>query len=153
MQWETVVTAIRDGSYCAQTVADLREMLQACMEIQASNPVVLRRADHAAEIIRGELASRFISGEPVWQALQRAVAELAAQVPNDHDVLLQVSDVSVVNAEFVAPHTFLFSGRNSSGLQVTLVIHFSKLDACVVNLPKVGPNRIITGFRPMKSVL
>ena len=127
-------------------LGELREMLKECMDIHGSNPIALHRITHAAEIIRGELSSRFHSGEPTWLALKRSVDELVGRVPQDHDVLLQVSDVSVLKAEFIAPHTFFFEGINQNGHHTGMVIHFSKLDARVVYLPKRGPSRVITGF-------
>jgi hypothetical protein len=69
MGWEIAAAAVNDGSYTTQSVGELRDMLRECMGVSGSNPVVLHKVNHAAEIIRGELASRFMSGEPTWQAL------------------------------------------------------------------------------------
>jgi|ERR1700722_3688492 len=146
MACENVIKAIMDGSYRTKSVDDLSEMLIVCMDIHGPNPIAMHRITHAAEIIRAELASRFLSGKPTWLALRRAVDDLVQSAPKDHDVVIQCGDVSVVNARFIEPHTFLFEGINHGGHQTGKVIHFSKLDAQVVFLPKRGPQRVITGF-------
>jgi hypothetical protein len=66
-------------------------------------------------------------------------------------VLVQCGDVSVIKARFIEPHTFLFEGINQNGHQTGKVIHFSKLDAQVVFIPKRGPDRVITGFANGRS--
>jgi hypothetical protein len=57
----------------------------------------------------------------------------------------------VIKARFIEPHTFLFEGINQNGHQTGKVIHFSKLDAQVVFIPKRGPDRVITGFANGRS--
>lgn len=126
--------------------ADLREMLRACMDIQGANPIAHHRITHAAEILRGELESRLHSGLFTWLALKRSIDEIARVAPEDHDVVIQVHDVLVLKADFLAPHSFRFQGVDQSGHRTALVIHFSQLDARVVYLPKRGPSRVVTGF-------
>jgi len=145
MYQELVVKAIMEGSYRTKSVDDLSQCLIHCMDIQGSNPIALHRATHAAAIIRMELSTR-LAGLPTWVALQRAVEDLAAQAPEDHDVLIQVRGVSVNSARFIEPHTFVFEGVNQDGHPTGMVVHFSQLDARVVYLPKRGPSRVITGF-------
>jgi len=146
MEYENAISSVNDGSYLTKSLPELREMLRACMDIHGSNPIALHRVGQAAEIIRNELSSRFQSGEPTWNALQESVASLVSSSPQDHDVVVLVSDVIVHQAKFIGPHTFLFEGVNQQGHQTMLVVHFSKLDARVVYLPKRGPSRVVTGF-------
>ena len=86
-----------------------------------------------------------LSGYATWRALEDAVAELKRIAPQDHDVLVQVGDVSVLKARFIEPHAFLFEGINRNGHHAGIVIHFSQLAARVVYLPK-RRRAIITGF-------
>ena len=89
---------------------------------------------------------RLLSGDATWHALQQAVNQLAAVAPKDHDVLLQVFDIAMLNARYIEPHTFLFEGIDGSGNRTGIVCHFTQLAARVVYLPKRGPSRVVTGF-------
>ena len=146
MTYDDAIRSVQECSYTSASEADLREMLRACMDIHGNNPTAHHRCTHAAEIIRQELQSRFLSGERTWLALQKCVVELERVAPKDHDVLITVDDVVVLEAYFLQPHSFLFKGVNQSGHQTGMVVHFSQLDARVVYLPKRGPARVITGF-------
>ena len=101
----------------------------------------------AAQIVVPSL----LSGESTWLALACAVKQLTSVAPEDYDVLIQVGDVSVLEARFIEPHTFAFKGLNQEGHQTWAVIHFSQLNARIVYHPKRGPNRRITGFCPDPS--
>jgi hypothetical protein len=60
---------------------------------------------------------RLLSGEATWAALQSAVQHLLSLAPQDHDVLLQVFDLNVLEARYIQPHTFLFKGIEQDGNQ------------------------------------
>jgi hypothetical protein len=85
-------------------------------------------------------------GESTWCALKRAVANLATRVPDDHDVLVLIGDVAVLEAEFNEPHTFLFCGINSDGAHTAVVAHYTQVLARIVCRPKLGLRRVMTGF-------
>jgi hypothetical protein len=89
-----------------------------------------------------------LSGGATWLALKRAVEDLASLAPQDHDILIQVGDLAILEAEFVKPHTFLFQGLNQDGHRTWSVLHFSQLNARIIYLPKRGKQRVITGFSP-----
>lgn len=99
---------------------------------------------HAAQVALPSL----LSGEATWRSLNFAVEELTRLAPDDHDILIQVGEITVLVARFIEPHTFLFEGVNQDGHQTRIIIHFSQLTARVVYLPKRGPSRRITGFSP-----
>lgn len=145
---DDALKAIRTGAYLSCSEPELRELLSGCLNISGSNPPYLHRADRAAEIIRGELASRFLSGEATWMALQRTTQELLRVAPPDHDVFILVGDIRVATVSFIKPHSFVFDGFDQRGHQTSLILHFSRLEARVVYLPKRGPDRIVTGFGP-----
>lgn len=92
------------------------------------------------------LMPSLLSGNCTWLALQRAVDDLVSSAPENHDVLIQVGDISVIDARFIAPHTFIFTGFNHAGHRTGMVMHFSQVCAQVVYLPKRGPDRVVTGF-------
>jgi len=143
---DDALKAIRTGAYLSCSEPELRELLGGCLNLSGSNPPYLHRVDQAAEIIRGELASRFLSGEASWLALQRTTQDLLRVAPPDHDVLILVGDIRVVTVSFIKPHSFVFDGFDGSGHQTSLILHFSRLEARVVYLPKRGPDRVVTGF-------
>lgn len=58
MTHDDAIKAVQEATYRSASEDDLREMLRACMDIHGSNPIALHRITHAAEVIRGELASR-----------------------------------------------------------------------------------------------
>ena len=45
-----------------------------------------------------------LSGDATWFALKREIDRLVSSVPQDHDVLILVGDVTVLEAEFIEPH-------------------------------------------------
>ena len=96
--------------------------------------------------VSSEIHRRLLSGDATWIALERAVNDLVSSAPQDHDVLVQVRDVSVLKAFFIKPHTFLFEGFDQDGHRTRIIIHFSQVEARVVYLPKRGPDRVVTGF-------
>lgn len=87
-----------------------------------------------------------LSGDATWCALKQAIEDMTRLAPEDHDILIRVGDICVLQARFVEPHTFLFEGFDQHGLHAGVVIHFSQLHARIVYLPKRGPSRVITGF-------
>jgi hypothetical protein len=92
------------------------------------------------------LLPHLLSGDATWTALRMAVDDLVSRAPQDHDVLLQVFDLAVHEAQFIEPHTFLFEGIGQDGNRAGIVCHFTQVIARVVYLPQSGPNRVITGF-------
>lgn len=145
---DDALNAIRTGAYLSCGEPELRELLSGCLNISGTNPLYLQRAGQAAEIIRSELASRYLSGEAMWLALQSTTQDLLRVAPPDHDVFILVGDIRVVTVSFIKPHSFVFDGFDGSGHQTSLILHFSRLEARVVYLPKRGPDRIVTGFGP-----
>ena len=93
-----------------------------------------------------EIQRRLLCGDATWAALELAVNNLIISAPQDHDILIQVRDISVLKARFIKPHTFLFEGIDQNGHRTGMVLHFSQVEARVVYLPKRGPDRVITGF-------
>ncbi|MFA6561263.1 MAG: hypothetical protein WCV00_05090 [Verrucomicrobiia bacterium] len=101
-------------------------------------------------IVAGERQSvvmhHLMSGVATFDALKKAVAQLVADAPTDHDVVIAAFGISVVNVHFLQPHSFLFSGFDEDGNKTAVVVHYSQMVARVVYLPKRGKNRVITGF-------
>lgn len=146
MTYDHAINSVQEGAYRSATETDLREMLRACMDIHGANLTALHRINQAAEILRGELASRFLSGERTWLALKCAIHALESVAPKDHDVIIQVGGLSVHKARFIEPHSFLFEGVNQNSHRGAIVIHFSQLNASIVFVPQQGPSRVVTGF-------
>jgi hypothetical protein len=96
-----------------------------------------------------ELQLRHTSGDATWRALQGAVDYLVKSAPQDHDVLLQMFNLTVLKAQFIKPHTFLFEGIGQDGNRSAIVAHFSQVVARVVYLPKRSETKVITGFAPV----
>jgi hypothetical protein len=115
-------------------------------EIAWMPPPGVLATQEQTRIMRG-----MMSGDATWIALHEAVAELQRLAPQDHDVLIQVGDVSVLKARFIEPHAFLFEGINEDGHHTGIVIHFSQLAARVIYRPKRGPERVVTGFSSTPS--
>jgi hypothetical protein len=151
MSPDDAIKSVSSGGYLSASEEDLRALLAASLHVSGSNPPYLHRANQAAEIIRSELASRFLSGAATWLALKRTTEELCRIAPPDHDVIILVSDIRVDQARFIEPHSFLFEGLDSGGRQAKLIVHFSQLQARVVYLPKRGPDRVVTGFAPLSN--
>ena len=102
---------------------------------------------HAAQVALPSL----LSGDATWFALKRAVDDLVGHAPQDHDVLILVGDVAVLEAEFIEPHTFLFHGVNQDGHRTGIVAHYTQVVARIIYRPKQGPTRVVTGFAPTAS--
>src|ERR1035437_3956556 len=64
-----------------------------------------------------ELQLRHTSGDALWKALKTAVDYLAGVAPQDHDIFVQVFDLTVLKAQFIKPHAFLFEGILQDGHQ------------------------------------
>ena len=103
------------------------------------------------EMAHQERQRRLLSGDATWAALQSAVHHLVSVAPQDHDVLLQVFDLTVLEARYIEPHTFLFQGVGQDGNRAGIVCHFTQVVAKVVYLPRRGPSRVITGFATTSS--
>ena len=104
-----------------------------------------RQADaHEAQVALPSL----LSGDATWFALKRAIDSLVSCAPQDHDVLILVGDVAVLEAEFIEPHTFLFHGINQDGHRTGIVVHYTQVQARIIYRPKAAPNRVITVFSP-----
>jgi hypothetical protein len=97
-----------------------------------------------------EQQRRLLSGDATWQALQHAVHELSATAPKDHDVVLRVADLSVLDARYIEPHSFLFRGISDDGHESWIVMHFSQVVFRVIHRVRqiADKPRVITGFAP-----
>lgn len=114
---------------------------------QTVNQIAAAQARRNRELYESQVAlPHLLSGDATWAALQRAVADLTSRAPQDHDVLLQILDLIVLEARFIEPHTFLFEGITQVGHRAGVVCHFTQVVARVVYLPKRGESRVITGF-------
>ena len=102
------------------------------------------RAAYEAQVALPQL----LSGMATWRAMQSAVEKLRNNVPGGHDVVIMVGDVTVHEAYFIEPHTFLFEGANADGDSTWIVLHFSQLHVAVIHRPKRGKDSVITGFNP-----
>jgi hypothetical protein len=93
-----------------------------------------------------------LSGESMFIAMKRAVDDLVSRAPQDHDVLIQIGDLSVTEAQFIEPHTFLFEGFNQDGQRAGIVCHFSQVIVQVIYRPKRSAERVVSrviqGFSP-----
>jgi hypothetical protein len=98
------------------------------------------------DIELGPPLAHYLCGEATFNALKEAVDDLVAQVPQDHDVLVEACGIVVTHIEYKEPHTLRLTGLNRNGNQTHVVIHFTQLSAHVVYLPKQGRTRVITGF-------
>lgn len=106
----------------------------------------VRRARTAAET---QIAlPKILSGNATWDAMKSAVEQLRRVAPEDHDVVIKVSDVTVVKAYFIEPHAFLFEGVNDVGENTWIGLHFSQLVFAVIHRQKFRQEPVITGFCP-----
>jgi len=100
------------------------------------------------QMVIDERNRRLLSGDATWLALKKAVEELSLIAPKDHDVVLRVNDLTVLEARYIEPHTFLFGGVSDDAFRSWMVIHFSQVVFRVIHRPRRDPQkpRIITGF-------
>ena len=89
-----------------------------------------------------------LSGFATWDAMKSAMEQLRRIAPKDHDVVIKVSDVTVIEAYFIEPHAFLFQGVNDVGEDTWIGLHFSQLVFAVIHRQKFRPEPTITGFCP-----
>src|SRR5439155_23547696 len=69
------------------------------------------QAQQAQELRESQLAlPRLLSGEAMFLAMKRAMDELVSRAPQDHDVLIQIGDLTITEARFIEPHTFRLDG-------------------------------------------
>ena len=109
--------------------------------------IYMEQGRRAREVYESQIAlPHLLSGQATWFALQRAVNDLVARAPQDHDVLILAFDLAVLEAKFIEPHTFLFEGIGGDGNRAGIVCHFTQVVARVVYRPKRGPSRVVTGF-------
>ena len=118
-----------------------------------SLPYVPSASDAAAAAGRETVETLWdlLSGEATFVALKDAVEQIVGAAPEDHDVLIQAFNVSVLEVSFRKPHTILFRGLDQKGNHTSVVVHYSQMVARVVYLPKRGPQRVVTGFSPSKD--
>jgi hypothetical protein len=90
--------------------------------------------------------SHYLSGEAAFQALKKAVEDLAQAAPLEHDVIIEAFGVRITQVRYMQPHTLVFEGCDPDANKTTVVAHFSQLVAHVRYVPKVGCQRVITGF-------
>ena len=100
------------------------------------------------DIAAQEQQRRLLSGDATWQALKQAVHQLSGTAPKDHDVVLRVGDLSILEARYIEPHSFLFRGLSDDGNMSWIVIHFSQVVFRVIHRARQIPERprVITGF-------
>jgi len=120
---------IRNNQVLEQAQMDGGQRLRSAIEVQISLP-------------------KLLSGCATWDAMNSAVAQLRNVAPKDHDVVIRILDVTVINAYFIEPHTFLFEGSNDLGESTWIGLHFSQLVFAVIHRPKLKLEPIITGFCP-----
>ena len=103
---------------------------------------------HQGDMAAQEQQRRLLSGDATWQALKQAVHELSGTAPKDHDVLLRVGDLSILEARCIEPHSFLFRGTSDGGHMSWIVMHFSQVVFRVVHRARQISEkpRVITGF-------
>ena len=103
------------------------------------------RAERARERHESQLFSpHLLSGGPMFIAMKCAVDSLVSRAPQDHDVFIQMGDLSVIEARFIEPHTFLFEGFDQDGRRAGMVCHFSQVRAHVIYRPKRDTERIVS---------
>ena len=118
----------------------------AVQEIQQAQANHARRLRKAAE---AQIAlPALLSGRATWEAMKSAVEQLRCIAPKDHDVVIKVSDVTVIKAYFIEPHAFLFAGFNDIGEDTWIGLHFSQLVFAVIHRLKKTSEPVITGFCP-----
>jgi hypothetical protein len=98
-------------------------------------------ASQQAELTRG-----FLSGEAIFNALNKAVHDLVGVAPEEHDVLVEAFGINMTEVGFIQPHAFILRGYDQNGHNTYVVAHFSQLVARIVYLPKRGPEKVLTGF-------
>ena len=89
-----------------------------------------------------------LSGDATWSAMKSALESLRRSAPKDHDVVIKVSDVTVIKAYFIEPHSFLFEGINDVGESTWIGLHFSQLVFGVIHRKRKGRRSVVTGFSP-----
>ena len=89
------------------------------------------------EVYEAQVAlPHLLSGHAMFLAMKRAMDDLVSRAPQDHDVLIQIGDLSVTEAQFIEPHTFLFEGVNQDGHRSGIVCHFTQVVVHVIYRPK-----------------
>ncbi len=109
--------------------------------------------NEAQELRESQLAlPRLLSGEAMFLAMKRAMDELVSRAPQDHDVLIQIGDLTITEARFIEPHTFLFEGFDQHGHRTGIVCHFTQVEVHIAYRPKRSADRmvsrVIQGFSP-----
>lgn len=101
-----------------------------------------------AKLAADERQRRLLSGDATWLALKKSVEELSRIAPQDHDVVLRVGDLTVLEARYIEPHTFVFGGFTDDGNRSWIVMHFSQAIFKVIHRARRDPAkpRVITGF-------
>jgi hypothetical protein len=91
-----------------QRVIQTEQAMQQARRIQANR----ESKRYAAQIALPHL----LSGEAMFIAMKRAVDDLVGRAPQDHDVLIQIGDLSVIEARFIEPHTFFLRASIRTGI-------------------------------------
>jgi hypothetical protein len=103
------------------------------------------QAQSAQELREAQLALPcLLSGQATFIAMKRAVDEFQSRAPQNHDVLIQVDDIIVTEAQFIKPHTFLFEGLDEDGHRAGIVCHFTQVKARILYRPQRETDRIIS---------
>lgn len=120
---------------------------RAIQSVQALDKVRTEHGRRLRAAAEAQLAMpALLSGHATWEAMKSAIEQLRRVAPKDHDVVLKVSDVTVIEAYFIEPHTFLFEGVNDAGQSTWLGLHFSQLAFAAIHRAKLRPEPVITGF-------
>ncbi len=80
-----------------------------------------------------------MSGDATWQALKSAVDNLKRTAPQDQDIVLRIDNLTIFEARFLEPHTFLFEGIDQNGHRAGIVVHYTQAVVSVVFCPKDSP--------------
>lgn len=117
------------------------------------NQLQYERAEHRREAEESQIRLPYLlSGHAMFTAMKRAVDDLKGRAPEDHDILIQIGGLSVLEAHFIEPHTFLFEGINEGGHRSAMVCHFTQVIVTVIYREKRDEmrviSRVIQGFSP-----
>lgn len=127
--------------------ARLQSSFDAIHQMEREKAIRHREAEDAQILL-----PHLLSGHAMFAAMKRAVDDLVGRAPQDHDVLIQIGDLSVLEAQFIEPHSFLFEGVDQNGHRAGIVCHFTQVIVKVVYRPKRSAERVVSrviqGFSP-----
>ena len=93
-----------------------------------------------------KVLTNLLSGQSTFAALKQAVEELTPLAPKDSDVMIEAFDIIITKVILREPNTLIFRGFNNNGHDTFVVIHHTQLIAHIIHRPKIGNERVITGF-------